>query len=322
MLQTRDVSLRSRAHKLLAETIKPDRQQVIDSFKAVLTLDGDATRGSQVFGKTCVPCHRLGGQGNAVGPDFAGVGDKSIEGLMISILDPNRAVEPQFVNYVAETKDGQTFSGILRRESGSSVTMALPGNIEQTILRSDLKLLRSTGLSLMPDGLEAGMSPQNLADLIAFVRAAGPPAQRRTLAGNNPLVVLPTSDGKLQLLLETCEIFGSKLTLERQYGNLGWWTADDDHAIWSMQPARAGTYDVYIQYACDNTSAGNTLVLQCGTERIATKVEGTGNWDTYRKIRVGQMQLSAGRQHLTARAQPPIVGALIDLRAIELIPAK
>lgn len=322
MLQTRDASMRSRARKLLAETIKPDRQQVIDSFKSVLTLNGDATRGSQVFGKTCVPCHRLGGQGNAVGPDLAGVGDKSVEGLMISILDPNRAVEPQFVNYVAETKDGQTYSGILRRESGSSVTMAMPGNIEQTILRSELKLLRSTGLSLMPDGLEAGMSPQNLADLIAFVRAAGPPAQRRSLAGNNPQVVVPTSDGKLQLLPETCEIFGSKLTLERQYGNLGWWTADDDHAIWSMQPARAGMYDVYIQYACDNTSAGNTLVLQCGTERIAFKVESTGNWDTYRKVHVGQMKLSAGRQHLTARGQPPIVGALIDLRAIELLPAK
>lgn len=322
MLQTRDSSLRSRARKLLAETIKPDRQQVIDSFKSVLTLNGDAGRGAEVFGKTCVPCHRLGGQGNAVGPDLAGVGDKSVEGLMISILDPNRAVEPQFVNYVAETKDGQTYSGILRRESGSSVTMALPGNIEQTILRNDLKLLRSTGLSLMPDGLEAGMSPQNLADLIAFVRAAGPPAQRRTLAGNNPQVVLPTSEGKLQLLPETCEIFGSKLTLERQYGNLGWWTADDDHAIWSMQPARAGTYDVYIQYACDNTSAGNTLILQCGTERIAFKVESTGNWDTYRKVRVGQMKLSASRQHLTVRGQPPIVGALIDLRAIELIPGK
>jgi putative heme-binding domain-containing protein len=320
ILQTRQPDVRNRARALLAETIKPDRQQVIDSFKGALTLEGDSTRGSAIFAKTCVPCHRLGGQGNAVGPDLGGVGDKSAEGLMIAIIDPNRAVEPQYVNYVADTNDGQTISGILRRESGNSVTLAIAGGTEQTILRSDIKSLRSTGLSLMPDGLEAGLSAQNLADLIAYVRAAGPPAQHRVVEGNSPQLVLPTAEGKLQLLPESCEIFGSKITLERQYGNLGMWTGEDDHAIWTMQPARAGSYDLYIQYACDNASAGNTLLLQCGTERIAVKVESTGNWDTYKKIRMGEMTLSAGRQRLTARAQPPLSGALIDLRAIELIP--
>jgi hypothetical protein len=241
---------------------------------------------------------------------------------MISILDPNRAVEPQFVNYVADTNEGQTISGILRRESGNSVTMALAGGTEQAILRSDLKSLRSTGLSLMPEGLEAGMSPQDLADLIAFVRSAGPAPQRKSIEGNHPQLVLPTSDGKLQLLPDTAEITGSKITVERQYGNLGQWSGEDDQATWQMQPARAGTYDVYIHYACDDASAGNTLIIQLGTQQIAVKVEGTGNWDTYRRIKVGDLKLSAGRQHLTARPQTPLRGALLDLRAVELWPVR
>jgi putative heme-binding domain-containing protein len=108
--------------------------------------------------------------GNVVGPDLASVGDKSPEGLLIAILDPNRAVEARYINYIVTTTDEQTLTGLLASESATSITLLGPDGKPQTLRRQDLKDLRSSNTSLMPEGLEAGLKPQDLADLIAFVR--------------------------------------------------------------------------------------------------------------------------------------------------------
>lgn len=171
MLQYPDKIVRARAGELFAQTINADRQKVIDGFAAALTLAGDAKRGKEIFGKTCATCHRLADVGNAVGPDLMSVGDKSSQGLLIAILDPNRAVEPRYINYIAITNDDQTLTGLLASESAISITLLGPEGKPVTLRRGDLKDLRSSNTSLMPDGLEAGMTGQDLADLMAFVRA-------------------------------------------------------------------------------------------------------------------------------------------------------
>jgi putative heme-binding domain-containing protein len=320
LLQVRNKSLRSRAIAVFKQAINPDRQKVIDAYSPVLKLKGAPAHGGEIFAKTCAACHLLAGQGHAVGPDLASVGDKSAEGLMIALLDPNRAVEPQYVNYIAEARDGETISGVMASETGNSVTLRVPQGIERTVLRSNLKSLQSTGLSLMPEGLETGLSPQDVADLIVFVQSAAPAPKPRTFEGNRPEVVMPGSDGALRLLPGNCEIFGSKIALEKQYGNLGQWLAEDDHAVWTVLPGKAGKYLVYLEYACDPPSAGNLFALQVGTDRLSWRVAGTNNWDTYHREFIGEITLSAGRQRVTARADGKINGALLDLRAIEVFP--
>jgi putative heme-binding domain-containing protein len=171
MMQYPDKTVRARAGELFAQTINADRQKVIDGFAAALTLAGDAKKGKEIFGKTCATCHRLADVGNAVGPDLMSVGDKSSQGLMVAILDPNRAVEPRYINYIATTNDDQTLTGLLASESATSITLMGAEGKPVTLRRGDLKDLRSSNTSLMPDGLEAGMTGQELADLMAFVRA-------------------------------------------------------------------------------------------------------------------------------------------------------
>jgi len=173
LMQSSDKVVRARAEKLLAEAVNPNRQKVLDAFAAATTLKGDAKKGQALFARTCATCHRLGGAGNAVGPDLASVGDRSPEGLLVAILDPNRAVEARYVNYIATTSDEQTFMGLLASESATSITLLGPEAKEQPIRRAELKELRSSNSSLMPEGLEAGMTAQDLADLIAYVRAGG-----------------------------------------------------------------------------------------------------------------------------------------------------
>jgi putative membrane-bound dehydrogenase-like protein len=172
LLQSPDKALRARAAALLADAVNPDRQKVLDAFAPTLTLTGDAKRGQVVFTNTCATCHRLGDLGKAVGPDLASVGDKSPQGLLTAVLDPNRAVEPRYVNYIATTTDDQVHTGLLAAESATSITLLGPDAQQTTLRRQELKDLRGSNTSLMPEGLEANLKPQDLADLMAFIRAA------------------------------------------------------------------------------------------------------------------------------------------------------
>lgn len=174
LVQHKDAAIRKRAATLFAGAINPDRQKVIDAYQGVLKLKGDPARGAMVFAKHCAACHRLGKVGNAVGPDFESIGDKSPQGLLTAILDPNRVVESRYVNYVAVTKAGLTLTGVLASETGNSITLLAAEGKQHVILRRDLDELVSTGKSPMPEGMEKEIPPADMADLFAHLRAAGP----------------------------------------------------------------------------------------------------------------------------------------------------
>jgi putative heme-binding domain-containing protein len=90
--------------------------------------------------------------------------------LIADILDPSQQVTPDFVNYLAVTKDGRVLSGMIAGETTESVTLRREEGQQDTIRRSDIEELRATGKSLMPDGLEAKITPDQLADLLEFLR--------------------------------------------------------------------------------------------------------------------------------------------------------
>ncbi|HEY8747784.1 MAG TPA: c-type cytochrome, partial [Tepidisphaeraceae bacterium] len=150
--------------------VNADRQRVVEAYEPALKLTGNARHGAEVFNRACSGCHRFGGAGNPVGPDLASIGDKSPATLLPSILDPNRAIEPKFIAYIVQTRDGQTLSGVLGTETATSITLLQANVPPLQILRTNLLLLRSTGQSLMPEGLESGLSVQDVADLIEFIR--------------------------------------------------------------------------------------------------------------------------------------------------------
>ena len=105
-----------------------------------------------------------------MGPELAGVAGKTGEELLVSILDPARDAVPDGVGVLVLTKDGRTLSGLLAEENANVVRLRQAQGREETIPRADVEMVRSTGRSLMPEGLEAVLSPQDLADLIAFLK--------------------------------------------------------------------------------------------------------------------------------------------------------
>jgi putative heme-binding domain-containing protein len=319
LLQYRESGLRRRAAQLFAGAVDTDRQKVIDTYQSVSSLKGDSTRGQADFTKTCSSCHRLANIGHEVGPDLSALADRSTDYLLTAILDPNRAVEARYINYVAETKNGLVFTGVLVSESGTSITLLGPNGKPQVVLRKDLESLTSTGKSAMPEGLEKDVRPQDMADLLFYLRAIAP-RSRKQFEGNTPELVQVSPDGALRLYAKYAEIYGKSLVLEPTYGNLGFWHNEDDHAIWTVRVPRAGRYAVWFDCACDADNSGNTYVLEADDESLTGTVASTGGWETYRQARVGELTLRAGHRRIVIRPAGKLRGYLIDLKGIRLVP--
>ena len=142
----------------------------MEQFRSALDHKGDFARGAILYRKLCLNCHRLGTEGHEVGPQLASITKKDPESLLESIIDPSAAVDSKYYNYQVLTADGRVFAGRLENETGSSVTLLATEGKRTTILRRDIEKLQSSQQSVMPEGLEQGLNPQDMADLIDFVR--------------------------------------------------------------------------------------------------------------------------------------------------------
>jgi putative heme-binding domain-containing protein len=164
----RPASIIERTNTIPAEQ-RAERAKVLSRFADVPKLRGDSKNGATLFKQQCAQCHRLRGEGVEVGPDLGMMVGKPVEQIVVAILDPNAAVETRYQNFSVTTKDDHEVSGIIIAETPTTLTLRAPNRADETLLRSELKELSAGGMSLMPDGLESAFTPQQLADLIAFV---------------------------------------------------------------------------------------------------------------------------------------------------------
>lgn len=167
------VVVRDAAGGLFMPTTSQDRVAIIDEY--LETLDaGDAARGLEVFRKNCSQCHRVGDAGFVVGPDLVSVSNKTPEDLLTAVLDPNREAQASFTSYSAVTLDGQIVTGIIVTDAGNTLTLRQAEGKEVSLARSEIEEFKSNGVSLMPVGLERQLTPQDLADVIAWIRDQRP----------------------------------------------------------------------------------------------------------------------------------------------------
>lgn len=170
LLQSKSPQIADHAAKLFGSNTGGARKEVIGRYETALTLTGDVTRGAKVYETVCMVCHRHKDRGNDVGPNLGTVQGWIPEQILTNVLDPNREVSPNFALYIIETKDGRTLTGLIASETGGSLTLKHADGGQEEVLRGDIKSLTSTGTSLMPEGLEAVITPAQMADLIAYLR--------------------------------------------------------------------------------------------------------------------------------------------------------
>jgi putative membrane-bound dehydrogenase-like protein len=163
--------VREKAKKLLQDSLPVERKKVLEQYQAALKLKGDAMKGQEVFRKNCATCHRLHGVGVEVGPNIADAErTRTAEALLTDILNPNAAIDANYITYVATLKNGKVVTGLIAAETANSVVLKRAENQTDTVLRQDIEELRSTAVSLMPDGFERNISVEEMADLLSFLK--------------------------------------------------------------------------------------------------------------------------------------------------------
>jgi putative membrane-bound dehydrogenase-like protein len=147
-----------------------DRQKIVKRYVSeVGALRGDAGKGQTVFAKACMACHKLGGQGVEVGPDLATIATKPADQILEAIFDPNRAVEMRNAATQITRTDGTTIAGLISAETPASISLRLPGGVDMPIPRASIREMKTLTTSLMPEGLESVITPQEAADLLARI---------------------------------------------------------------------------------------------------------------------------------------------------------
>ena len=162
--------LRTRAEKLFAVAIDLDRASVLEKYQGALDQPGEAERGRAIFEKNCVTCHRVGNLGVNVGPDISDTRDKLPPYLLMNILDPNRAVDGNYFGYTLVTEQGKSYTGLIKSETATSLTIRMPEGKEVTVLRTEVEALKTGGQSLMPVGFEKTITVEQMSDLISYLK--------------------------------------------------------------------------------------------------------------------------------------------------------
>jgi len=163
----RSDDIRKVATQLFGENAK--RADVVEQYRPVLERPGEAARGKELFAKNCAGCHKVEEAGHELGPNLAAMKNRGPEAILLNVLDPNREVNPQYLTYVVATNDGKTLSGVIAAESANSITLKRADGQGDEVLRSDIDELKSTGLSLMPEGMERQLDQQAMSDVIAYI---------------------------------------------------------------------------------------------------------------------------------------------------------
>lgn len=149
----------------------------------VLTLAGRYESGKRIFASQCAACHTFDGAGGQLpphraenarlgpqlGPDLSGMRNQPADAILLHLLVPSYEITPGYEAYVVETRDGRTLSGRLESETPNSLTLRDTSS-QYVILRSQVVSMSASTSSLMPSDMERGMSEQDLADLIAYLK--------------------------------------------------------------------------------------------------------------------------------------------------------
>jgi putative membrane-bound dehydrogenase-like protein len=167
VLAAKDPAVKALAERLLTVSARP---VALAEASQALALKPVPAEGRTVFNAVCASCHRLDREGHAVGPDLFDIRRQTKENILFHIVNPDAEIAPAFTAYLAEAKDGRVLSGILVGDTPTSITLRGPLGVETSLLRADLAKLEALPGSLMPTGLEAGLSKQQLADLLAYLK--------------------------------------------------------------------------------------------------------------------------------------------------------
>jgi putative heme-binding domain-containing protein len=169
-----DPQVRDLFERFITEEQRVKRLGTSIDPKKLLAVKGDPARGKDLFfnntAMQCKTCHRIGGVGSTVGPDLSAIGKKHDRAkLLENLLEPSKVIEPAYVSYLIETKDGQVHTGILAEKSAKEIVLKNANDKETRIPADKVVTLLPQKTSIMPEQLLRDMTAEQVADLLAYL---------------------------------------------------------------------------------------------------------------------------------------------------------
>ncbi len=164
-------SNRAKVNRVLGIDASVDRSELVSKYLAADIQAVNVENGQMLFNRLCSACHLPTEQGQMAGPNLSNLTDKSPRALIEAILNPNRAVDLQYRSYVVLLENGEIRNGTIAEEIGDSITLVQADGKRVAIARREIDEIRNTGLSLMPEGMQAELTPQGMADVIDYIQS-------------------------------------------------------------------------------------------------------------------------------------------------------
>lgn len=150
-----------------------DRQKVLDELMPLTEQTADAVAGREIFKKQCMKCHTHSGEGTRIGPDLTGMAVHPKKELLTHIIDPSRSVEGNYRVYAVALNDGRVMNGLLASESKTAIEIFDAEGKKHAIQRDDIDELVASAKSLMPEGFEKQLKPEEISNLLEFLTQRG-----------------------------------------------------------------------------------------------------------------------------------------------------
>jgi putative membrane-bound dehydrogenase-like protein len=166
-----DAGLRDQASKELPVPAALGAEQ-FPSLPDLMKMTGDVAKGQMAFMTAgCVGCHQVKSQFINFGPDLSVIGNKlSKDGLFTAVLYPSAAIEHSYNGVTITTEAGAQMVGYIISDTNDELTLKIAGGAQQSVKKADITKREEMKSSLMPPGLAAGIGPQGLADLVAWMQ--------------------------------------------------------------------------------------------------------------------------------------------------------
>jgi putative heme-binding domain-containing protein len=133
---------------------------------------GDWHRGKQVFSSSpanCSTCHQARGEGGSIGPDLSNLIHRDYASVIKDITQPSAAINPDRINYVVELKDGTSVDGVLVEDTPQELVLGQLAGGNRVISRNNVRTLKASAVSLMPEGLLQSLNLQQQRDLMTYL---------------------------------------------------------------------------------------------------------------------------------------------------------
>jgi len=280
--------------------------EVIKELAAKAIDQGDPVRGEFVYRRSelaCMTCHSIGGAGGKVGPDMTSIGASApVDYLVESLLLPSAKIKEGYPSINIDTKDGQSLTGTLARETPDEVVLRNAVNAEVSVAKKNIESRQNGTISLMPSGLFDNLAEQDKLDLIAFLSRLGKPGEFDASKGGvarrwriytlthtdqqnglgNSMWEKPLEDKMWQ---PTFALVNGKLTrrvLEEASKRSVWVGTLDIFAATELETAKAGPVKLNLDAAAsevwiDGKKIGGTgesvAELSAGTHRVLVRID-------------------------------------------------